>query len=47
MVMVVMILLTLIDPPQSLVYRRNSHFWCYCGDIYCRKRFIVSKYWNI
>jgi len=35
-------------PPQTLVYRRSSHFRCYCGgqpycgSIYCRQRFICS-----
>ena len=32
--------LTLMDSPQTLVYRRNSHFRRYCGGIYRRKRFI-------
>jgi len=31
-------LLTLIDPPQTLDYRCNSHFRCYCGGIYRRGR---------
>jgi len=38
------------DPPNpnrlttNLVYRRNSHFRCYChgGGIYRRKRFILT-----
>jgi len=36
--------LTLIDSPQTLVYRRSSHFRCYCGGIYRRKRFIRWLY---
>jgi len=24
----------------SLAYRRNSHFWCYCSGIYCRKSIV-------
>jgi len=36
--------LTLIDSLQTLVYRRNSHFRCYCGGIYRRKRFILLRY---
>jgi len=31
------------DSSQTLVYRRNSHFRCYCGDIYRRKKFIHPK----
>ena len=40
----ILTLLTLIDQPQTLVYRRNSHFRCYCGGIYRRKRFIHFIY---
>jgi len=37
-------LLTLTDSPQSLVYRHNSHFRCYCVGNYRRKRFILYTY---
>jgi len=36
-------LLTLIGSPQTLVYRYNSHFQCYCSGIYRRKRFIQNE----
>jgi len=35
--------LTLTDSPQTVIYHRNSHYRCYCGSIYHRKRFIHYK----
>ena len=34
---------TLIDTPQTVVKRRNSHFRSYCGGIFRRKRFILFE----
>jgi len=33
--------LVLAAAVTSLAYRHNSHFRCYCGVIYCRKRVVL------
>ena len=40
LILTLLTLLTLIDSPQTPVYRRNSHFRCYCAAAVLGKKFL-------